>query len=146
MSSSRSLCTICVGSEVTRNLYVSREAHSSPLTVFWFVCGALVPLCKQCRCTAVWQLVLPFYAIHIFLPVLLFLCGWLWEISVTQASQQNPLKLQIHEAFDCFPKHFGWKPKSLNGSREHLCTPWNPSAQVHIYSLLGFFLKFLIFF
>ena len=75
MSSSRSLCTICVGSKVTRNLYVSREAQSPPHTVFWFVCGALVPLCKQCRCTAVWQLVLPIYAIHIFTCVVVLM--WL---------------------------------------------------------------------
>ena len=87
------------------------------LVCVWGTCASLQTVQVHC-CMAASSALLCYP--HI-LPVLLFLCGWLWEISVTQASQQNPLKLQIHEAFDCFPKHFGWKHKSLNRSREHLC-------------------------
>ena len=119
MSSSRSLCTICVGSKVTRNLYVSREAQRPPHTVFWFVCGALVPLCKQCKCTAVEQLFLPNYAIHIFTCVVVLMWQALGN-SVTQASLPNLFKLQIQEAFDCFPNTLAGTQVISSNSRSPL--------------------------
>ena len=59
--------------------------------------------------------------LSIFLPVLLFFYDWLWEFSVTQASLPKILKLQIHEAYGCFPKHFAWNSKLFHRVPQHRC-------------------------
>ena len=52
---------------------------------------------------------------------MLFFFGWLWEISVTQASLPNWFKLKIHEAIACFTKQLPGTLMSFHRTRYHLC-------------------------
>ena len=99
---------------------VQRGITTSP-PLLSSVCGAVVPLCKQCKCTVeVEQLSLPFFPLSTYFAVLFFF-GWLWEISVTQASLPNWFKLKIHEAIACFTKQLPGTLMSFHRTRDHLC-------------------------